>query len=259
MLDLSRTSRVPFARLVRVELRKARDTRAGFWLLVAIVVLLTVVPGIAVVITLANTDPVLLDDFVGIAAYMMSFLLPFLAIMLVTSEWSQRSALVTFALEPRRSRVVWAKLAAALLLTCINLVAALVIGVVYTAICEVVQPEQTAWRLDAGNVAGFVVTASLAMLGGFAIATLVLNTPASIVLFVVDRFVLPGVFAALTALIGWFDEVGPWLDFQAAQDDIYEWTLSGVEAWSHLLVSGFIWLALPLGLGMSRILRAEVK
>ena len=51
----------------------------------------------------------------------------------------------------------------------------------------------------------------------------------------------------------------PWLDFQAAQDDIYEWDLSGAEAWGHLIVSGAIWLALPLGLGLWRILRAEVK
>jgi ABC-type transport system involved in multi-copper enzyme maturation permease subunit len=258
-LDLSATSRVPFTRLVRVELRKARDTRAGFWLLVAIVALLTVVPGIAVIITLVNTDPVVLDDFTGIAAYMMSFLLPFLAIMLVTSEWSQRSALVTFALEPRRSRVVWAKLVAALLLTVINLVAALAIGVLYTAICELVQAEQTGWHLDGGNVAGFFVTASLAMLGGFAIATLLLNTPAAIVLFVVYRFILPGVFGGLAALSSWFESVAPWLDFQAAQSDIYEWNLSGREEWSHLLVSGFIWLVLPLGVGMWRILRAEVK
>ena len=258
-LDVSATSRVPFTRLVRVELRKARDTRAGLWLLAAIIGLLVVVPGIALIITLVRTDPVLLDDFVAIAAYMMSFLLPILAIMLVTAEWSQRSALVTFALEPRRSRVIWAKMAAALLLTVINLVAALVVGVVFTAVCEVVQPEQTTWRLDGGNVAGFFVTASLAMLGGFAIATLLINTPASIVLFVVYRFVLPGVFAALSALSGAFEKVAPWLDFQAAQGDIYEWTMSGAEAWGHLIVSGLIWLALPLGLGMWRILRAEVK
>ncbi len=36
-------------------------------------------------------------------------LLPVLGIMLVTSEWGQRTAMVTFALEPRRRRVVWAK------------------------------------------------------------------------------------------------------------------------------------------------------
>jgi len=257
--DLSATSRVPFTRLVRVELRKARDTRAGFWLLVVIIGLLVVVPGIAVIVTLVNTDPVLLDDFVGIAAYMMSFLLPFLAIMLVTSEWGQRTALVTFALEPRRSRVVRAKLAAALLLTVINLAAALVIGVVYTTVCEAVQPEQTSWRLDAGNVAGFFVVSVLAMLGGFAVATLIINTPASIVLFVIYRFVLPGVFAALSALSDTLGKVLPWIDFQGAQFDINDWTLSGAAAWAHLIVSGLLWLVLPLGLGMWRLVRVEVK
>jgi len=258
-LDLTATSRVPFTRLVRVELRKAWDTRAGFWLLIAIVAIVVVVLGIALIITLVHSDPVLLDDFVGIAAYMMSFLLPFLAIMLVTSEWSQRSALVTFSLEPRRSRVVMAKLVAALLLTVINLVVALVVGVLFTLVCELVQPDLTSWHLSGGNVAGFFVTQSLAMVGGFAIATLLLNTPASIVLFVVYRFVLPGVFGALASISTWFESVAPWLDFQAAQSNIYEWTLSGRDQWAHLLVSGFLWLVVPLAVGMWRILRAEVK
>jgi ABC-type transport system involved in multi-copper enzyme maturation permease subunit len=214
---------------------------------------------IALIITLVQTEPVLFGDFISIAAYMMSWLLPFLAIMLVTSEWSQRSALVTFTLEPRRSRVVWAKLVATLLITVLNLVLAFGIALVCTAICELAQPELTSWDVSAGDQAGFFVTASLAMLGGFAIATLLLNTPASIVMFVVYRFVLPGVFAALAALSDWFAEVRPWIDFQWAQGDIPEWELSGTEAWSHLIVSGLLWLALPLALGLWRILRAEVK
>ena len=250
---------MPFTRLVRVELRKARDTRAGFWLLTAIVGIVVIVLGIALGITLARTEPILLDDFVGIAAYMMSFLLPFLAIMLVTSEWSQRSALVTFTLEPRRSRVVVAKLVAALLLTVLNLVAAFVIGLLFIGRLRAGPARPDLMASQRRQQAGFFVTQSLAMVGGFAIATLLLNTPASIVLFVVYRFVLPGVFAALGSLSDWFHSVAPWLDFQAAQDDIYEWDLYGREEWSHLLVSGFIWLALPLGIGMWRILRAEVK
>ena len=67
---------------------------------------------------------------------------------------------------------------------------------------------------------------------------MLLNTPASIVLFVVYRFVLPGVFAGLSALSDWFEKVAPWLDFQAAQVDIYEWNLSGAEEWSHLSSPG---------------------
>ncbi len=31
------------------------------------------------------------------------------------------------------------------------------------------------------------------------------------------------------------------------------------DDWSHLLVSGFIWLVVPLSLGLWRILRAELK
>ena len=84
----------------------------------SIVGIVVVVLGIALVITLVQTDPILLGDFVAIAAYMMSFLLPILAIMLVTSEWSQRRALVTFTLEPRAPGWWWAKLVAALLLRC---------------------------------------------------------------------------------------------------------------------------------------------
>jgi len=259
VLDIGGSPRVPFSRLVRVELRKSYDTRAGFWLLVSIIGIVTVVVGIALIITLVQAEPILLGDFVAIAAYITAFMLPILAIMLVTTEWSQRSALTTFALEPRRERIVLAKMVVSVLLTLLTLLAALVVGVLCTAICEVAQPELTTWDLGLDGLAGFLVTQNLAVLGGLAIATLLLNTPASIVLFVVYRFVLPGLFAAGNALIGGFDSISPWLDFQAAQDDIYEWDLSGVEEWSHLLVSGALWLVLPVAVGLWRILRAEVK
>ena len=77
--------------------------------------------------------------------------------------------------------------------------------------------------------------------------------------FVVYRYVLPGIFVAATTLGGTLEQVAQWVDFQGAQDDIYEWNLSGVEAWAHLVVSGLLWLGVPLVLGWRRILRAEVK
>ncbi len=258
-LDLSGTAQVPFTRLVRVELRKSYDTRAGFWLLVSILGVVGLVLAIFTIIIAVQSEPVLLGDFVVLAAYMTSFLLPILAIMLVTTEWSQRSGLVTFSLEPRRSRVVVAKMVVGVILTLVTLVAAFVMGVLCTAVCEIVNPALTGWEIAATDLAGFTVTQTLAMLGGFALATLLLNTPAAIVLFVVYRYVLPGLFAAGNALIGWFDELSPWLDFQAAQGDIYEWELSGSEEWAHLVVSGLLWLGLPLGIGLWRILRAELK
>lgn len=258
-LDLTSTPAVPFGRLVKVELRKSYDTRAGFWLLMAIGGVVALVLAIFTIIIVVQSEPVKLGDFVVVAAYMTSFLLPILAIMLVTAEWSQRSALVTFSLEPRRDRVVLAKLVVGLILTLLTLVVAFAAGLVCTVVCEIAHPELTSWEIAGGEVAGFVVTQTLAMLGGFAIATLLLNTPASIVLFFVYRFVLPTVFAIAGSLIDWFEKVRLFVDFQSAQEDIYEWDLSGSEEWSHLIVSGLLWLALPLGFGLWRILRAEVK
>jgi ABC-2 type transport system permease protein len=258
-LDVDATAEVPFWRLVRVELRKSYDTRAGFWLLVSIAGVVGLMLAIATIITVVQAEVVRYGDFVAIAAYITGVLLPILAIMLVTSEWSQRSAMVTFTLEPRRPHVVVAKLVVGILLTLLTLAVALVLGVVCNGICEMANPELTTWELGADELAGFVVTQVLAMLGGFALATLLINTPAAIVLFFVYKYALPGVFAIGNALIGWFGDVSVWLDFQNAQADIYEWNLSGTEEWSHLIVSGLIWLGLPLGLGLWRITRAEVK
>jgi ABC-2 type transport system permease protein len=259
VLDVSSTAPVPLTRLVKVELRKSYDTRAGFWLLVGIGAVVTLVLGIFTIITLVYEEPIVLGDWIVVAAYLTSFLLPILAIMLVTAEWTQRSALVTFALEPRRQRVVVAKMIVGVILTLLTLVASFALGVVLNLVCEIAQPDTTGWEVAAGDIAGFTVTQTLAMLGGFALAALLLNTPAAIVLFFVYRFVLPGVFGIMGALSDTLDDIRPWVDFQAAQGDIYEWSLSGAEAWAHLLVSGFIWLVLPLGIGMWRILRAEVK
>ena len=69
---------------------------------------------------------------------------------------------------------------------------------------------------------------------------------------------LPVVFAVVGGLVGWFGDLRPWIDFADAQTPLFDWSIEGVE-WAHLLVSGLLWLGLPLALGMVRILRAEVK
>src|SRR6188768_2480098 len=116
-IDLSGTAATPFSRLVRVELRKSYDTRAGFWLLGAIGVLVLLAEVIAVWVTAVQDEPMEFGDFIGTAAFLTSFLLPVLGIMVMTTEWTQRTAMVTFALEPRRSLVIVAKMLVGVLLT----------------------------------------------------------------------------------------------------------------------------------------------
>lgn len=256
-LDISSTTPTPFHRLVRVELRKSYDTRAGFWLLAVIGFLVLLTEGIVLAVTVTQDEAMTYGDFVAAAAFVTSILLPVLGIMLVTAEWGQRTAMVTFALEPRRPLVFAAKAAVGVILTFATIAMALVVGLVCNALYGALQGNVN-WEFGWAGFFGFLITQVFAMLGGFALATLFLNTPAAIVVFFVYRWVLPGLIALGSALMGWFEKIAPWIDFQSAQGPLYDMSLDGDE-WGQLIVSGFIWLVVPLAIGMWRVLRAEVK
>ena len=81
-----------------------------------------------------------------------------------------------------------------------------------------------------------MITQTFAMLGGFALACLLLNTPGR------DRRLLrlqagccPGCSRIGAALMDWFDDLAPWIDFQSAQTSCYDVPLTG-EQWAHLVV-----------------------
>ena len=82
------------ARLTAVELRKMTDTRAGFWLQF-VVVALTIALVVAFSI-FAETKDLTYENMLLITVQPAGFLLPVIGILLVSSEWSQRTALITF-------------------------------------------------------------------------------------------------------------------------------------------------------------------
>ncbi|MEI2714704.1 MAG: ABC transporter permease [Nocardioides sp.] len=256
-LRIGDTPAVPFMRLVGVEVRKMYDTLAGRWLLAIALGLGAFAQAIALIVVVVQDQPMKFSDFTGIFAFVSSILLPVVGIMLVTSEWSQRTAMTTFTLEPRRGRVIGAKLAAGLVLTFATILIALISAAVCNALYGAFQGEAD-WQAEWRVLGAFALTQSLAMIGGFALACLFLNTPAAIVVYFVYKWVLPSLIAIGSALMVWFADFAPWIDFQAAQGPLYDGPISG-EQWGQLLVSGFLWLVLPLGLGIWRILRAEVK
>src|SRR5213076_2908200 len=124
-------ARPGLGRLVAVELRKMVDTRAGFWLQVAMVALTVVV----VVVRLLVGDAAHHTFQFGLDAGLQpaAVLLPVLGILLVTSEWSQRTGLITFALVPVRSRVLGAKLIASLILALAMLAISVAVGVLVSS------------------------------------------------------------------------------------------------------------------------------
>jgi ABC-2 type transport system permease protein len=256
-LDISSTPRVPFTRLVKVELRKTYDTRAGVWLLGITAFLALAVMVVALIVVLVQDQKISLNDFVQIANFISGFLLPVLGIMLVTSEWSQRTAMVTFTLEAHRSRVVLAKLAAGLLLALIVALIATVSAVVVNGIYSVAHGGGS-WHFSFLEFLGFLLTQVIGMLTGFAFATLLLNTAAAIVVYFAYSFLVPTIFAVAAQFLDWFKHVQPWVDFSKAQQPLIDASMQGKD-WAHLVVSGFIWLVIPVSLGLWRILRAELK
>ena len=256
--DVSETRGIPFGRLFAVELRKSADTRAGRWLIGITVGAALLTDVIFLIVVAAKDIDSSYGDFVAGAAFLSQALLPVLGIMLVTSEWSQRTAMTTFALEPRRMRVIVAKMLAGVSLTAFVIVFALVVGLVCNLVFAGLQGQSPDWTFGWTGFTAFVVNQTFAMLGGFALACLLLNSPAAIVTFVVYKWVLPVPFAIGAALMGWFDSLVGWIDFQSAQNRLYDGGLSGTE-WGQLVVSGFIWLVVPLAIGLWRIQRAEVK
>lgn len=259
-LDVSGTSRVPFARIIKVELRKTYDTRAGFWLLLSIGLLTAAVMVIQLAVVVVQDLNVSYNDFLTSTSYSIAVLLPVLGILLLTSEWSQRSAMVTFTLEPHRARVVAAKVVVGMILALAAVVVALALATVCNALYGPMSGNAVHWDASVGQTSAFVLLQVLGMLTGFAFAALFLNTPASIVVYMIYSFVLPGLFEIGSQLIGWFGDLRVWIDFSNAQDPLIDPALAMTgKGWAHFAVSGFIWLVLPLVVGMWRVLRAEVK
>ena len=257
-LDVTGTKGVAFGALVRVELRKMADTRAGRWLLISIAALTLLVLIIQMSVVLGQDLEVNYLDFLQGLNTPMGILLPVLGVMSVTSEWSQRTAMVTFTLEPSRGRVVAAKFASVMIVAVGALVIGLVMGALANLLYGALSGNDVVWGSPAKYAFFYLLLYVFGMSTGFAFGALLLNSAAGIVVYFVYSFVLPTVFAIGAALMDWFERLQPWIDFNTDQNNLIDGTMHGTD-WVHLLVSGLIWLALPLAIGVWRIIRAEVK
>jgi ABC-2 type transport system permease protein len=257
-LDVTQTTRISFGTLVKVELRKMADTRAGRWLLISIAALTLLVLIIQMSVVLGQDLDVKFIDFLQGMNTPMGILLPVLGVMSVTSEWSQRTAMVTFTLEPSRGRVIAAKFVSVLVVSVVALVIGVVLGVVANLLYGVFSGNDAVWGSPGKYAFFYLLLYIFGMATGFAFGALLLNSPAGIVIYFVYSFVLPTLFAIGAALMDWFKSLQPWIDFNNDQNGLIDATIGGKD-WVHLLVSGLIWLVLPLAVGVWRIQRAEVK
>src|SRR3954449_9889079 len=141
---------IPFSRLLKVELVKMFDTRAGMWLMVSIAA--TAVIATASVILFAPDSAMTYDNFGAAIGVPMTLLLPVMAILSVTSEYSQRSGLTTFTLVPHRGRVIRAKAVVAMTLGAVSIGVALAIGALGNIVGSTIAGVDTVWDIPASQI-----------------------------------------------------------------------------------------------------------
>jgi ABC-type transport system involved in multi-copper enzyme maturation permease subunit len=237
---------IPFSRLVRVEWAKATDTRAARWLL-ALVALSTAGMVLAPVLAPTTFDQTH-ASYLRVAALGLTILLPVVAILMLTGEWSQRSVMTTFTQEPRRIRVLNAKLAVSMVLGGAGAVFGGVVTVAGLALAAASGRALEA-NLTVGAITGYLLFVLLNVLAGVALGALLQNSAAAIS----ASFALPAAFAVLGTAS---TLVSDWIDMSTTWNRVLENDWAGhVPQISFSIV---FWVAVPLAAGVVRTIRRDV-
>jgi ABC-2 type transport system permease protein len=241
-------TRPGLGRLVAVELRKMLNTRAGFWLQVATVAI-TVVAVIARSVTGDAADHTF-ASVLSVGLQPAAVLLPVVGILLVTSEWSQRTGMITFALVPMRSRILGAKLIASIVLALAMLVMS--VAVVAAGVLVASPGIDGTWSDAATLIGQSAVFLTTGMVVGVAFGAILLASAPAIVAL----FALPITCTAVASL-SFFADAAPWLDTRLALAPLHEEVMSATQ-WAHAGTALALWMLLPLLIGIWRITRREV-
>jgi ABC-type transport system involved in multi-copper enzyme maturation permease subunit len=252
----TRAQRVPRARIVNVELRKMFDTRSGFWLMASIVItaLLTTIG----VVAFAPDSELTYYTFARAIGFPMTVVLPMIAILSITGEWSQRSGLTSFTLVPHRNRIVAAKVISSVAVAVASMLFAFTVGALGAIVGTAIAGTDMVWDVSLAEGFNIVLGSLLCLLTGTMLGMLMRSSAAALVAYFVYAFLLPTVSGLLAASQERFRELQPWVDLNFAQSALFEGTLTGTQ-WAHVAVTATVWLVLPALLGLRLVMRSEVK
>lgn len=247
---------VPLSRVIRVELRKMFDTRSGFWLM-ASVVIAALLSTVATILFAPEAD-LTFYTFSAAIGFPMTLILPIIAILSITGEWTQRSGLTTFTLVPHRNRVILAKVVVSVAVGIASMLVALVFGVAGNLVGTAIAGTDPVWDVSLGHFLTIVLGQLLCLLTGTMLGILFRSTSVALVAYFVLALVVPTLFGFLAASKERFRDLQPWLDSQYARDPLFSGSITG-DQWAHVAVTMMIWLVLPAILGLALATRSEVK
>ena len=238
-----------YATLVRVELRKMIDTRSGKLLLAAVVALATLLLGWKLLHT--SSIDVSFASYNGAVGPSVAFILPLVGLLAMTSEWTQRTALTTFTMSPKRLRVFSAKLVAALALSCAAIAVTLLMTFAATLLGGVISGHAASFANVGGEIRITVIGTLLQVVRGAATGALLPVTGVAVGVF----FVAPTVWAAVAPNL--LHASSRWLDIFQSYD-----RLGSTHPGLHLpqtLTSVAAWVLVPAAIGLYRSTHREVK
>jgi ABC-2 type transport system permease protein len=247
---------IPLSRITTTEVRKMLDTRSGFWLMASIGILALLTT--SAVILWAARDELTYSTFVSAISIPMTLVVPMVATLSVTGEWSQRSGLTTFILVPHRSRVITAKALACLGVAVVTIPFAFGVGALGNIVGTSIAGVDPVWDLTVTNLLTIMLANVLAMMVGFMLGVVIRSSAAALAAYFIYQFLLPSLALLLARSQEWFRSLQPWVDFDFNQSPLLEGALTP-QQWIQLLATGAIWLVVPLAVGLVIVVRAEVK
>jgi ABC-2 type transport system permease protein len=248
--------RVRRPQVVAVELRKMFDTRSGFWLMASIAIASLLAT--AAVVLFAPDEAVTYSTFATAIGVPMAVILPIVAILSVTSEWSQRSGLTTFTLVPNRGRVIAAKAYCSVAIGVVSMLLAMAIGAVGNLVGPALAGVDRVWDVSVQEALLIVLANVLGLLVGFMLGVVIRSSAGAIVAYFVYSFVLTAMAGLLASTQVWFRDLQPWVDFNYAQTALFDGSMTATQ-WAQLGVTSIGWLVVPIAVGIRLVMRSEVK
>lgn len=240
------------ATLVGVEVRKSVDTRTGRWLLVVLGVLVL----LALVAAVWATDRAAwgFSSFLTISTIPLLLLLPVLGVLLVSSEFSQRTALLTLSLVPSRNRLVVSKLLAAVVLALVATLTTSALTAAATGVATAMEPG-TSWAVEPVVLLQTTVGLVIWLLVGAAFGLAFQNTPAAVVTYLLlpsILFPLQNLFPGIAGAVGW-------LDLGTAGAAMLDTETMTAEQWARVGTAVAVWFGIPLAVGWLRLQRRDIS
>ncbi|SDO58433.1 hypothetical protein SAMN04515671_1404 [Nakamurella panacisegetis] len=237
-----------FSALTRVEIWKMISTRSGLGVLGA--VLFIVLAGTTWELFNTATRPPSWQEYSGLLTA-AGMAIAMIGLLGMTAEWTQRTALTTFTLSPRRGRVLGAKFVASIALAAAATVAAELLILGGVAVGGLISGHTADYTGLGRGLTSFLIISMLQVTMAAGFGALSAQTAVAVAAY----FVAPTIYSAAgPALLG---SNSDWLDVFSAFDRLSSSTPFGHAAQSATSIA--FWIVLPTVVGVVRSLKREVK